>query len=251
MKKSLFILYLILVDVFICNAEESQNFKEQQLKYPRVANAFKEKESILKNLFNEKKLSYPPRQIFVRIFKRERILEVWIKESDEYILLKEYKICSLSGDLGPKREEGDRQIPEGFYYVNHFNPNSRFHLSLGISYPNESDIILGKKGKLGGSIYIHGSCVTIGCVPITDAGIKELYILAVQARSSGQLKIPVHIFPVKLNEENMAKLKRDFSKDSKNLDFWLNLKEGFDFFEKSHRLPRIRVNKSGQYEFNE
>lgn len=123
-----------------------------------------------------------------------------------------YPFCASSGILGPKRKEGDRQIPEGIYYINHFNPVSNFHLSLGINYPNPSDKILSDPAQPGESFYIHGNCVTIGCIPISDDKIKELYILAVEAYNNGQVKIPVHIFPDRLpNEAAIKKLVDDYN----------------------------------------
>ena len=114
---------------------------------------------------------------------------------------------------GPKRREGDLQIPEGFYYIDRFNPKSNFYLSLGINYPNQSDRVLGKRGNLGGDIHSYTAAgVTIGCVPITDEYIKEVYWLAVQAKSNGHAKIPVHIFPTELDDQTMGRLKTHFSK---------------------------------------
>jgi murein L,D-transpeptidase YafK len=103
------------------------------------------------------------------------------------------------GSLGPKRIQGDYQVPEGFYYVNEFNPNSNYHLALGLNYPNASDKILSDSVQPGGDIYIHGSCVTTGCIPIKDDQIEELYVLTTFARNLGQDFIPVHIFPVRFN----------------------------------------------------
>jgi len=230
----------------------AQSFKDRQIKYPRVGVAVAEKESVIRELFKQKKFHYPPQRIFIRVFKHDSILEVWVGQTnvDTFALLKEYKICAMSGSLGPKRQQGDGQVPEGFYHINHFNPNSYFYLSLGINYPNQSDRILGVRGRLGGSIYIHGSCVTIGCVPITDEGIKELYLIAVEAKSAGQSNIPVHIFPTRLDDAGMGTLRNNFHDNQNLLDFWANLKEGFDFFERNHRLPGITVDGRGRYIVN-
>lgn len=89
------------------------------------------------------------------------------REDSTYKKLITYKICAKSGHLGPKRRQGDRQVPEGFYHINHFNPNSNYHLSLMINYPNASDKIKSQAPNPGGNICIHGSCVTIGCLPMT------------------------------------------------------------------------------------
>lgn len=164
------------------------SFKESQHQFPRVKASYSEKEQTVKGYFTSKKLEYEGFQLFLRAFKKEQQLEVWVREAedDQFTLLHTYPFCATSGKVGPKRKEGDLQIPEGIYQINHFNPQSNFYLSLGINYPNASDKILSDKHQPGGSIYIHGNCVTIGCIPITDDKIKELYILAVEARNNGQ-----------------------------------------------------------------
>jgi murein L,D-transpeptidase YafK len=227
----------------------SQLFKREQTRFPRVKAAIEEKEFLLRELCTSKKLSYPPKEMLIRIFKYEQGLEVWVRYSvdSSFTLLKEYRICRLSGILGPKREQGDSQVPEGFYVVSGFNPNSNFHLSLKINYPNKSDRILGVRGNLGGDIFIHGNCVTVGCVPITDDWIKEVYLLAVEAHSAGQKSIPVHVFPVRMNEEGMNVLRKNFPADEPLLDFWNNLKTGYDYFEKYRLVPSITVDSGGKY----
>lgn len=226
-----------------------QSFKAEQMKFDRVRAAIAEKEPAIKRLFAQKRLSYPPKQIFIRVFKREQAVELWVSEADPdtFELLKEYKVCASSGTVGPKREQGDDQVPEGFYRIDRFNPLSNFHLSLGVNYPNQADKILGVKGRLGGDIFIHGNCVTIGCVPITDESIKELYVIAVEARSAGQTSIPIHIFPAKLHEKGLKRLEREFG-NPKLLEFWMSLKPGYDFFEKNRRLPIITIDRQGRYQ---
>lgn len=166
-------------------------------------------------------------------------------------MLTTYDFCSTSGEPGPKRREGDRQIPEGVYFINHFNPLSNFHLSLGINYPNASDQILSDKREPGGNIYIHGNCVTIGCIPITDDKIKELYVLAVEARANGQTKIPVHIFPSVLNEGGVNQLRTSFANDLNRTAFWENLSTVYSDFEKRKELRQIGITKTGHYFFEE
>jgi murein L,D-transpeptidase YafK len=169
---------------------QKESFKERQLQNSRVKVAYDEKLEIVKKYFQTKSINYDGFELFIRGLKKERKLETWVKEKgkDAYVLLITYDFCSTSGELGPKRKEGDLQIPEGIYHINHFNPQSNFYLSLGVSYPNKSDNILSDKKKPGGAIYIHGNCVTVGCIPITDEKIKELYVLAVEARNFGQQK---------------------------------------------------------------
>lgn len=189
-------------------------------------------------------------KLFLRAFKKEQILEVWIKEKgrEQFTLLHTYDFCSSSGTLGPKRKEGDLQIPEGIYQINHFNPLSNFYLSLGINYPNESDKILSDKNPPGGAIYIHGNCVTTGCVPITDDKIKELYVIAVEARNGGQEKIPVHIFPTKLDVDGIDFLKKK-TVDIETIHFWGNLESIYRDFQSSRKLKAIKVDNSGRYSF--
>ena len=131
------------------------------------------------------------------MFKQERELELWVlpANGDRFELLRTYEICKLAGMLGPKRKQGDRQVPEGFYAIDLFNPVSAYHLSLRINYPNHRDRLVAKSGKLGGDIFIHGGCKSVGCIAITDDAIEELYWIAVQARGRHQRSIPVHIFP--------------------------------------------------------
>jgi len=122
-----------------------------------------------------------PKKLTIIGLKHEKILEVWGKGSKGWRHIHDYKFTSFSGRLGPKLKEGDRQIPEGIYGISYLNPNSKFHLSMRISYPNSFDKEMAKKDKrtnLGGDIMIHGSNRTIGCIPIGDDNIEEVYHLA-------------------------------------------------------------------------
>jgi len=230
---------------------QTDSFKTAQMQNSRVKNAYLSKEKGILDLLADKKLDVKKLNIFLRIFKSEKVIEVWGKNNPDknYILLTEFDICTTSGSLGPKRREGDGQMPEGFYKIFHFNPQSNFHLSLGVSYPNESDKILGYKSALGGAIYIHGNCVTIGCFPITDDKIEELYILAVEAKNNGQAVIPVHIFPCHFTDANVKALKQQHESDKALMAFWENIKTGYEYFEKNKALPNISVDAKGSYVF--
>jgi murein L,D-transpeptidase YafK len=241
------LLILIFAMTLLTEQTAAQQFRLQQTKFPRVQTALKEKGETVKQLFAAKNLSYPPKEIFIRAFKREGILELWSRAASQYQLVKAYKICAASGSLGPKRRQGDNQVPEGFYYIDRFNPVSNFYLSLGVNYPNESDRILGAGGNLGGDIFIHGNCVSIGCMAITDDQIKELYLVAVEAKAAGQNRIPVHIFPIKMNQQGMNKLMNEAGQNQTLLNFWRNLKEGYDAFENNRRLPAVTVDRQGRY----
>ena len=213
---------------------------------PRIARAIRQKRPILKELFRKAGVSYPARRVFIRIFKKERALELWARaESGDYVKVKSYPICAASGELGPKRRQGDGQVPEGFYHVRVFNPWSAFHLSMGINYPNKSDRILGHRADLGGAIMIHGSCVSIGCVAIENGPVSEVFLAAYDAFRRGRKRIPVHIFPTRLDQGGMRWLRRRH--DEKLVKFWSRLKPGYDYFERHHRLPRVSVDRRGRY----
>ncbi len=210
-------------------------------------------EDSLKRQFEKQKLAWPPQAIYLRSFKYDRQLEVWVKSTakEGYKLFKTYKVCQQSGSTGPKRVEGDYQVPEGFYYINEFNPNSNYHLALGLNYPNASDRILADANRPGSAIYIHGNCVSTGCIPITDAPIEELYFLANNVRNQGQEFIPVHVFPVKYNVKSSKDFLDVAMKDNVGLQqFNKNIKEVFDYFEYKKELPIIMVNKKGEYVLN-
>ncbi len=147
---------------------------------------------------------------------------------------------------GPKRHENDGQVPEGFYFIDRFNPASNFHLSLGLNYPNASDKLLGE-APYGGDIFIHGNCVTIGCIPLTDEKIEEVYLLAVLAKNGGQKSIPVHIFPFEMNAPKLKAALSRVKADKKLTAFWTNLAAGYHYFQNHRHLPQIKVNAAGQY----
>ena len=175
--KSLLLLFSWMIVADFVHAQNS--FVDYQKSFSRVAKAFNNCEDKLKNQFSEKGLEWPVKQLYIRSFKYNSELQIWVKNSnsDTFSHFKNYKICALAGTMGPKRMDGDYQVPEGFYYINEFNANSTYHLSLGLNYPNPSDKLLSDAMRPGGEIYIHGSCVTVGCIPLTDPMIEELYVL--------------------------------------------------------------------------
>ncbi len=238
---------LVISMILSCQFTDAKNFADKQRKHTRVQTAISETDAHLRRLFTDKGITYPPLKLFIRVFKQEKILEVWASEKGDAVfkLLKIFPICRTSGKLGPKRREADLQIPEGFYKIDRFNPKSNFYLSLGLNYPNSSDRILGDKQHPGSDIFIHGGCVTVGCIPITDDGIKALYWLAVQAVSNGQLNIPVHIFPTRLDNDAVERLKHELQ-----ITFWKNLQIGYNWFERYRHLPKISINFLGEYQFS-
>lgn len=225
------------------------SFKEEQKKHSRVKQAYADKEQGVKDLLKANSIDLKKLRIYIRAFKAEQKLELWVKNNDDatYKLIREYNICQTSGTLGPKRMEGDLQMPEGFYHINHFNPQSNFYLSLGINYPNASDKILGVKGKLGSAIYIHGSCVTIGCFPITDDKIKELYLFCVEAKNNGQTEIPVTVYPAKLTDKQYTSLTNQYKTDTDKTNLWADLKKAFDHFNAHKTLPKVKFLANGRH----
>jgi murein L,D-transpeptidase YafK len=181
------------------------SFLASQLNYPRVRVALQNQGKSVDDYLKINNIDKNTLQIKLMAFKAEGVLELWAKSDKKqpYILLKEFDICAKSGRLGPKLKQGDGQVPEGNYFIDRFNPNSQYHLSLGISYPNNIDKKRSEGLNPGGDIFIHGKCVTIGCLPMTDEIIEQIYLLAVYARNSGQKQIPVSIFPFRMTNENL------------------------------------------------
>jgi hypothetical protein len=130
--------------------------------------------------FEQAKVAYPPPRLALLGFKAEKRLEVWAEKEAAWIRIRSYPILAASGIAGPKLREGDYQVPEGFYRINFLNPNSRFHLSMQINYPNDYDSQRAEEEQrtdLGGDIFIHGKAVSVGCLAMGDEAIEELFVL--------------------------------------------------------------------------
>lgn len=235
---------LILFTIVKIQAQNSP-LKSEQLKNKRVKNAYESLWPALQSNIKSTSINPNNYDIYLRAFKSEKIIEVWLKNTNDktYKLFKTYDICASSGELGPKRQEGDGQVPEGFYTIDLFNPTSNYYLSMRVSYPNQSDKILKTSKSAGGAIMIHGNCVTIGCLPITDEKIKELYVLCLEAKNRNRT-VRVDIFPAKLTDENLKKLVTSYSTHS---SFWNSLKPAYDDFEQNHTLKKIGVDAKGKY----
>lgn len=232
----------------------SFSFIDYQKSFPRPSEALIKKEDTLQKQFEAKKLTWPAKYVYIRSFKYDSQLEVWVKNEvqEPFKLFKTYRVCALAGTLGPKRMEGDYQVPEGFYYINVFNPKSNYYLSLGLNYPNASDRVLSDSLRPGGDIYIHGSCVTVGCIPIRDEQIDELYIIAAHAKDQGQDFIPVHILPVRFNVEKSVKFLDNLTKDDPVLKKFANtMEDAYDYFEKYKQLPVVMIGEKGEYIIND
>jgi murein L,D-transpeptidase YafK len=181
--------------------------------------------------------------VFIRIFKEPAILELWLQKdatSGKFERFRTYPICKFSGTLGPKIKEGDNQAPEGIYRVepSQMNPNSRFHLSFNLGYPNEFDR---HHKRTGSALMVHGSCRSIGCFAMGDDAIEEIWTLCSAALDAGQKAFDVHIFPFPLRE---SKLKKQETNPS--VTFWRDLQPIYDAFEATSIPPQVIV-KSGRY----
>ncbi|MGV3621804.1 MAG: L,D-transpeptidase family protein [Archangium sp.] len=193
----------------------------------------------VKSLVEKAGLTYPVDEVYLRAFKKEKKLELWAsKRGQPMTLVKIYDFCSASGELGPKRREGDLQVPEGLYEVPSFNPTSNYHLSMKVSYPNASDKVRSDAKRPGGLIYLHGDCVSIGCIAIEDEPIEEVYLISLDAKVR---PIRFDIFPARLDDVEKVG-------DAEHLEFWKELTPAYTSFEKTKRPARFSVNpKTGAY----
>jgi murein L,D-transpeptidase YafK len=209
-------------------------FLTRQLRAPRVSAALKAQAAALRGAFDEAHAAWPPRELFLRGFKHEGVLEVWAGAAQGRGLVRIWALplCARSGVLGPKRREGDGQIPEGLYRIHRFNPRSSFHLSLGLNYPTAVDRARAGEGDPGSDIFIHGGCASIGCLAIEDGPIEMLYLAAVMARDRGQRGIPVHLFPCRFGgPECDAQLSERSGHPPDTIALWRSLKATHDAFD--------------------
>lgn len=199
--------------------------------------------------------------VFVRIFKKEGALELYVRQNGRYALKKSFQVCKMSGRVGPKLKTGDYQAPEGFYSVTarQLNPNSQYHLAFNVGYPNAYDR---QNGRTGSAIMVHGDCVSIGCFAMTNKGIEEIYGYVAAAIRNGQREVPVHIFPFRMSDSAIARettgggIASLFTRDSEPTgatsqwgDFWRDLKKGYDLFERTGEPPLAYACK-GRYAFS-
>ena len=184
----------------------------------------------------EKLDTTPSSPTVIRTYKKEAELEIWkMKSNGEYALLKTYPMCRWSGQLGPKKREGDMQVPEGFYSIapGQMNPNSHYYLAFNVGYPNAYDRAY---GRTGGNVMVHGVCSSAGCFSMTDEQVADIYAIARDSFRGGQREIQLQSYPFHMTAENMAKFRLD-----PNIDFWKNLKNGSDHFEVTKNEPSVLV----------
>lgn len=166
-----------------------QTVAEVVKKHGPVSNA------TLKEYFDLVGAEYPPKKIKIVAYKKEKKLELWNISDSNNTLIHMYKILAASGMQGPKLKEGDKQVPEGFYKLEYLNPNSSYHLSMKLNYPNDFDkkyAALEGRTRPGTNIFIHGKDVSIGCLAMGDKTIEELFVLT---HKIGMKNVEVVIFP--------------------------------------------------------
>lgn len=204
----------------------------------------------LKSAVEAKGVSYPPRAMLLRSLKEEKRFQVWIGNDPRkpLVLFEELAVCASSGVLGPKRKQGDLQVPEGVYAIDKLNPFSTFHLALHVDYPNAADRVRAKKLGVtdpGGEIMVHGNCVTIGCIPLEDGPIERVYLLVHDARARGA-SIPIHILPRALADADLAQL-NEHAPDDDTRALWQSLAPIDKAFTETKTIPRVRIKADGSY----
>lgn len=207
----------------------------------RARHAIETRTPIVTALFAEAGAQFPPDEIVLRVFKDERLLEVWATATDahELVHVTTYGVCAMSGELGPKRKEGDRQVPEGFYKLQYLWPDSAFYLAMKVGYPNLSDRALGDPLHPGSDIMIHGGCASIGCIALTDERIEELWAIVSTVKLAA---LQLQIFPT-----------RDFDglvehpAFSTHGAFWADLEAGYRAFEATRRPVPMDIGRDGRY----
>lgn len=177
--------------------------------------------------FEKANFAYPPQRLTLLGFKAEKRLELWAEKETIWTYIRHYPILAASGVIGPKLREGDRQVPEGIYRLNFLNPNSTYHLSMQINYPNDYDqrkAVEEQRTNLGGNIFIHGKAVSIGCLAIGDQAIEELFVLVA---TIGLDKVTVILAP----QQDMEKVELNSPVRPWVPELYTNIKQSLTVFK--------------------
>lgn len=237
------ILILFILNLYI--KAINQTFIENQKKYQQVAEAIHDKQSTVEVILSANNLAIDNFELYIRIFKKERQLELWGKSIKEkkWQLLNIYNLCIQVPNLGPRLNKID-ELPEGIYYVENFEPQSGLYLAIKINYPNTIDNYYIKNNTSMPSVHICGQCFSSGNFGVGESNIKEIYLFTIYATSNGQSRIPVHIFPCRMNETNYNLL---IQNEKKYENFWKGLSAIYSFFENNKIIPDIILNSDGTY----
>jgi murein L,D-transpeptidase YafK len=211
-----------------------------------IAELREKKREVVRGLFAEAGVAFPPATMLLRAFKKDKRLELWAgaEVGEPLTHVTTFEVCAASGTLGPKRRQGDLQVPEGFYTLADWEAPLSHFPALLVSYPNASDRVLGSRRDPGGDILIHGRCHSKGCLSLSDEGILEAFVAASAFRQAGGTA-SLHVFPARDMEALVAG-----TADPVLRGFWENLAEGLAWFERDHRLPAIQVDERGRYHFH-
>lgn len=238
--------------LFLNSGMKPSSFRDEHMAYTRIREAYADKEKTVIKALAGHSISRDSLRIYLRAFKSEKVMELWARNISDtaFVLIKKLPICELSGSLGPKRRVRDLQVPEGFYHISDLNPYSRYYLSMQINYPNASDSIRGVHGHLGGLIFIHGECVSSGCLAMTNERIKELFVYYIEACNSGQEKIDVTIYPARMDDNIYSGLTSKYSKSKDKISLWADLKKSYDQFNRTKIPPTVKFLPDGTHEVN-
>jgi|GEM_PF-708700 len=242
------------VNLDLWQSTTAKAFKRNQKTFYKVQDLYVSNEDYIQKLLLYNGIRSYKIDLYLRAFKKEGRLEIWAKAKTEkqFKLLLDYPFYQGASKLGPKQREGDLQVPEGFYSIDYFNPESSYKVSLRINYPNAADSIRNAtESKMGGSICIHGHYGSVGCLAITNLRIPNVYLLAIEAHDNGQLQLPVHIFPTKMTKANLDSLTKQYHAQPDLIDFWKSLEPAYTHFENTKELPIMELDAHGIYKLNE
>jgi len=248
MKRKIFSIFFILFYFFSWGQLGLSHRK--RVDHEKIAIA--EKHDSIVSILKKNNIKLKDLEVLFIIYKEENQLVVYAKNwfDLQFKPIISYEICFQSGQLGPKRCQGDYQIPEGFYHIIYFNRYSDYFLSLGINYPNLSDKRKSRGCRLGGNITIHGGCNSTGCIPMTDEIVKYIYLFALYSSPTDRrAKVHVYIFPFKMTNENLQKHAELYKNNDELLLFWLNLMTGYEKFMQTKKDLKYDINKKGDYIF--
>lgn len=242
--KAIRFIFLTILICFPSIIISSQSIAEQ-LKFSRVKAAYNKHQIFIKNILKLHNANLEQYELHLQCFKAEKEIEVWIKPKakKQFLFLYTIPICAASGTYGPKERQGDNQVPEGCYAITIYNPYSSYHLSMFIDYPNKADKSRTKTEKRGGAIYIHGNCVSIGCLAIGNEEIEKLYLLSI----GGQGPATIHIYPSRQLMSSLFLENKLLNFSTKFYPFWMSLAKVYAYFQEYHQLPKLTYDAMGNY----
>lgn len=255
-KKILLLLALCLVGGTVAyalvSADKEQDWQQKQKATPIYQSIKKEREDYLKKLVNARGLKYPLQGMYIRVFKSLQEAELWGRDnaSAPYTRILTFNIPNMTGGMGQKTVANDGYIPEGVYSIVGVDTAAPRGLALKLDWPNRSDKMRANNDSLAGNIYIQGSRAEAGNISIGELQIRDLYLLMIDSWKASEGNIPVHIFPFKMNAEEMKLARKTYDKQPNDILFWEMLQPIYQKFEDTRKLPIIAIDKKGRYMVN-